>query len=116
MTKDHLRKLFTSSPKLRYIEHLNPDSESFAVYRSGSFIDVSPGPHIQNASQIRTFLGVRMDSRKPDLLDVAADGFVANRLAQRVCGMAFPNASRMKQRDAFKDRDSLSIGKEQKLF
>src|SRR5262249_20895361 len=98
--------------KLENIEKI-PEGAVITIYRSGDFVDLCRGPHVESTGQIKAF----------KLLSVAGAywrGDERNRMPKRIQGTAFlekraPAESPHRLEEA-KKRDHRRIGKELDLF
>ncbi|KAJ3496556.1 hypothetical protein NLG97_g2569 [Lecanicillium saksenae] len=113
VTKADLQEMFSYNKyKMRFINTLR-DTDMVTVYRCGSFIDISAGPHIQNSSKIKAFR-ILQNSASYWLGDVNKDSL------NRTAAIAFPNKKLMnehlEQLTENEKRSHLYIGKRQELF
>lgn len=90
-----------------------PKDATLTLYRSGDFVDLCRGPHVQNTAQVRAFKVMsiagaywRGDEKRPQL--------------QRVYGTAFADRKELKEHlrllEEAKARDHRKLGKELGLF
>jgi len=114
ITKEETSKLFQNQPyKLELIKEL-PDEKTI-VYKSGKFIDLCKGPHINNTSEIPS------DSFK--LTKVAGAywrGSEKNKMLTRIYGVAFENKKKLeeylKMIGEAERRDHKVLGEKLELF
>ena len=93
----------------------NPEATNVSLYKTGKFIDLCRGGHVENTSQIRT------DAFKLDKVSGAYwRGDQANPQMQRVYGIAFETKEQLeayqKQVEEAIKRDHRKLGKELGLF
>ena len=98
--------------KVEMIEEL-PADEKISVYRSGGFLDLCRGPHLESTGKIRAFR----------LLAVAGAywrGDEKNKMLQRIYGVAFENGKALRMYltslEEARKRDHRKLGKELDLF
>jgi len=98
--------------KLQNLERI-PEGAKITIYRSGDFVDLCRGPHVQSTGQIKAF----------KLLSVAGAywrGDERNPMLQRIYGTAFFEkkelADYLHRLEEAKKRDHRRIGKELDLF
>lgn len=114
-TKKEVQEIFRNEPyKLEMIEDMK-DKENFSVYRTGDFVDLCEGPHIEDTSEIN-----------PDtfILDRSAGAYFKgsekNEMLQRIYGLAFNTKKELddyiEKREEARERDHRKIGKELELF
>ena len=110
------RELFAQQPfKLELITEIAARGETITIYRTGDFVDLCEGPHVNNTSEIPT------DSFK--LLRLAGAYWKADESNQqllRITGLAFETSEALEkyiwqQEEAIK-RDHRKLGNELKLF
>lgn len=114
MSKENLLEMFKHNPlKVYLIKEKIPDGTSTTVYRCGTLIDLCRGPHIPNTGRIKAFQ-VMKNSSSYFL------GDANNQTLQRVYGVSFPDAARMKEHLQFlaeaDKRDHRKVGRDQQLF
>ncbi len=116
VTPKKARDIFKDQPfKLDLIKEFAKENRSLTIYRTGSFVDLCKGGHIENTSQIKT------------------DGFILDRIAgsywrgseknpmlTRIYGLAFSKKKDLEEHLAFleevKKRDHKKLGPELDLF
>jgi len=114
-TKKEVQEIFKNEPyKLEIIEDMKESSE-FSVYKTGDFVDLCEGPHVESTEEIN-----------PDafVLDRVAGAYFKgsekNEMLQRVYGLAFSTKeeldTHLKKRKEAKERDHRKIGKDLELF
>lgn len=114
ISKEAAKELFKDQPyKLQLIEELT-DGE-ITIYRSGNFVDLCAGPHVQTTKEIR------YDAFKLDKIAGAYwRGSEKNPMLQRIYGLAFSNKKELEDYIAYqeeiKKRDHRKIGKDLDLF
>ena len=115
LTRDAAIERFTAMGETLKVEAIAaiPASAPLTIYRSGEFVDLCRGPHVQNTAQIRAFKIMsiagaywRGDETRPQL--------------QRVYGTAFADRKELKEYlrllEEAKARDHRKLGKELGLF
>lgn len=114
ISKEAARELFKDQPyKLELIEDLNDGQ--ITIYRSGNFVDLCAGPHVQSTKEIR------YDAFKLDKIAGAYwRGSEKNPMLQRIYGLAFGSKKELEDYIAYqeeiKKRDHRKIGKDLDLF
>jgi len=101
--------------KLELIEEINGKGEKITSYKSGDFIDLCRGGHVENMSEISP------DSWKLDRLAGAYwRGNEKNKMLTRIYGLAFNTKEELvehiAQRDEAEKRDHRELGKKLGLF
>jgi threonyl-tRNA synthetase len=108
-------KLFESANEDFKVETIGsiPGDATLTLYRSGDFVDLCRGPHVENTGQIRAF----------KLMRVAGAYWRGNEkgpMLQRLYGTAFPDKKQLKAHLAMleeaKKRDHRKVGVELGLF
>lgn len=113
VTREEARRIFKDNEyKVELIDEL-PQDEKITVYRSGNFVDLCRGPHVQSTGKIGAF----------KLLKVAGAYWRAkegNPQLQRIYGTAFPNneslESYLKMIQEAEKRDHRKLGVDLDLF
>ena len=113
VSRDEARQLFKDEPyKLELIRDL-PEGEVITIYRSGDFVDLCRGPHVEHTGKIGAF----------KLLSVAGAywrGDERNPMLQRIYGTAFATQSELddylKRLEEAGRRDHRKLGRELDLF
>ena len=112
-TRDEAKKLLEGQPfKLERLADI-PEGEPISFYRSGDFVDLCRGPHVENSAEIGAV----------KLLSVAGSYFRGdekNKMLQRIYGTAFASQEELKAyltriEEAAK-RDHRKLGTELDLF
>ena len=112
-TREEAEKLLADQPfKLERLADI-PEGEAISFYRSGDFIDLCRGPHVESSAEIGAV----------KLLSVAGSYFRGdenNKMLQRIYGTAFATAEDLKEylnriEEAAK-RDHRKLGTELELF
>jgi threonyl-tRNA synthetase len=97
--------------KLELIADLN-DGE-ITLYRSGKFVDLCRGPHVENTAQVGAF-------KLTHIAGAYWKGDEKNKMLQRIYGVAFADKKELKQYLAMveeaKKRDHRKLGKDLDLF
>lgn len=114
VTKEQAVKEFKDNPyKLELIEEFSGKNEDLTFYKSGNYIDLCRGGHINSAGQIRHF----------KLLSIAGAywrGSEKNKMLTRIYATCFPTKEGLDhflwQQDEAKKRDHRKLGKELDLF
>jgi threonyl-tRNA synthetase len=114
MTAAEAKKMFASmgeTYKTEIIDDLKVDSVS--IYRTGDFVDLCRGPHVNYSKKIKAF----------KLLKVAGAywrGDEHNKMLQRIYGISFPKKEMLddylKNIEEAKQRDHRKLGRELDLF
>ena len=116
LTKEEALKIFINNEyKEELINEISNKGEEITVYKSGNFIDLCRGGHVEDAKDI-----------KEDcfLLEKIAGAYwrgnEKNKMLTRIYGIAFETKEELEayifQQEEAKKRDHRKIGKEQKLF
>jgi threonyl-tRNA synthetase len=114
ISKEAAKELFKNQPyKLELIEELK-DGE-ITIYRSGNFVDLCAGPHVQSTKEIR------YDAFKLDKIAGAYwRGSEKNPMLQRIYGLAFGTKKDLEDyityQEEIRKRDHRKIGKDLDLF
>lgn len=114
ISKEAAKALFKDQPyKLELIEELTDGQ--ITIYRSGNFVDLCAGPHVQSTKEIR------YDAFKLDKIAGAYwRGTEKNPMLQRIYGLAFSSKKELEEYIAYqeeiKKRDHRKIGKDLDLF
>ena len=113
---DEAKKLFAGNPyKLEMIEEINGRGEQITLHKSGSFVDLCRGGHVDDMSL------VPMDSWKLDRVAGAYwRGDEKNKMLTRIYGLAFETKKELDayivQREEAEKRDHREVGKKLGLF
>ncbi|TVU42415.1 hypothetical protein EJB05_08819 [Eragrostis curvula] len=98
--------------KVEIINEL-PEDKTITVYRCGPLVDLCRGPHIPNTSFVKAFSCLKASSSY-------WRGKADRESLQRVYGISFPDAKRLKEYKHFleeaKKRDHRILGQSQELF
>jgi threonyl-tRNA synthetase len=114
-TRDEARKLLEEREQPFKVERLAdiPEGDEISFYKSGDFMDLCRGPHVESTGEIKAF----------KLLSVAGSyyrGKETNPMLQRLYGTAFKTEKDLrrylKQLEEAKKRDHRKLGKELDLF
>jgi threonyl-tRNA synthetase len=114
VSREEAKKIFADQPyKLELIEELKEGE--ITVYRSGDFVDLCAGPHVQTTRQIR------QEALKLDKIAGAYwRGSEKNPMLQRIYGLAFRSRKELEDyialQEEIKKRDHRVIGKDLDLF
>jgi len=114
VSREEAQKIFADQPyKLELIEELKEGE--ITVYRSGDFVDLCAGPHVQTTRQIR------QEALKLDKIAGAYwRGSEKNPMLQRIYGLAFRSRKELEDyialQEEIKKRDHRVIGKDLDLF
>ncbi|MDQ3014384.1 MAG: threonine--tRNA ligase [bacterium] len=117
VSADEAREKFKDNPyKLELIEDIVAKGENITLYKSGEFIDLCRGGHVE----------VPKESIKPDAFKLERvagaywRGDEKNKMLTRVYGLAFPTKEELdeylKQKEEAEKRDHRKLGKEMDLF
>ncbi|MFA5925699.1 MAG: threonine--tRNA ligase [Parcubacteria group bacterium] len=100
---------------IKDIENNEPETKTVSIYRTGSFVDLCTGPHLESTGEI--------NSKSFKLTKISGaywKGNEKNKMLQRVYGVAFENPKELRQylamMDEAKKRDHVKLGKELELF
>src|SRR3989344_4054008 len=110
------KKEFSGNPyKLELIEEINKKGEQITSYKSGSFVDLCRGGHVENMTTIP------MNSWKLDRVAGAYwRGDEKNKMLTRIYALAFESKEKLddyiKMREEAEKRDHKKLGKELGLF
>ena len=112
-TREEAKELLADQPfKLERLADI-PEGEPISFYRSGDFIDLCRGPHVESSAEIGAV----------KLLSVAGSYFrgdESNKMLQRIYGTAFATAEDLKEYltriDEAAKRDHRKLGTELELF
>jgi len=113
---EEAKKLFAGNPyKLEMIEEINGRGEQITLHKSGSFVDLCRGGHVDDMSL------VPMDSWKLDRVAGAYwRGDEKNKMLTRIYGLAFETKKELDayivQREEAEKRDHREVGKKLGLF
>lgn len=110
------KEIFANQPyKLELIEELEKTGEKITIYKSGDFIDLCKGPHVENTGEINA------ESFK--LMRIAGAywrGDEKNKMLTRIYGVAFENKEKLDEylqnQEEAKKRDHRKISKELDLY
>ncbi len=112
-----MKKLETMGQKLKveYAQELIQENESLSFYKSGTFVDMCEGPHVENTSQIPV-MAFKLDS----IAGSYWRGDVKRPMLTRIYGLCFPSESELKEfiksRELALKRDHRKLGQELELF
>ena len=114
MDKEKAIELFEERGEKYKVELLHEiEDKTVSLYKSGSFVDLCRGPHIEHTGHIKAF----------KLLSIAGaywHGIETNPMMQRIYGTVFPSQKELdeylKQIEEAKKRDHRKLGKELDLF
>ena len=113
--REEAKKFFTEQGEKLKVEAIDaiPEGAQLTLYRSGEFVDLCRGPHVEHTGRLKAF----------KLLRVAGAywrGDESRPMLQRLYGTAFPNPkelrSYLKDLEEAKARDHRKLGKELGLF
>jgi threonyl-tRNA synthetase len=112
-----MKKLETMGQKLKveYAQELIQENESLSFYKSGTFVDMCEGPHVENTSQIPV-MAFKLDS----IAGSYWRGDVKRPMLTRIYGLCFPSENELKEfiksRELALKRDHRKLGQELELF
>ncbi len=113
--REEAQKLFAKEPyKLEIIDGMK-EKEELTVYKTGDFVDLCEGPHVEDTGKIdpNTFILDRVAG-------AYFKGSEKNEMLQRVYGLAFNTKedldTYLEKRKEAKERDHRKIGRELELF
>lgn len=116
ISTDEAKKLFADEPyKLELIEELEKTGQKISIYRSGDFIDLCNGPHVESAKDINANA-----FKLAHLAGAYWKGNEQNKMLTRIYGLAFITeeelSAHLTQIEEAKKRDHRKLGKELDLF
>ena len=114
LPKQKAIELFEARGEKYKVELLNEiEAETVSIYKSGEFVDLCRGPHIDHTGKIKAF----------KLLSIAGaywHGLETNPMMQRIYGTVFPSQKELddylKNLEEAKKRDHRKLGRELDLF
>lgn len=114
LSKPDALEMFKHNPfKVSFINSKVPDGASTSVYKSGTLIDLCPGPHVPSTSRVKA-MSITKCSATNWLGDIRNDSL------QRVYGISFPSKKELKEwkeiQAEIAKRDHRIVGEKQKLF
>ncbi len=114
ISQDAARSLFKDQPyKLELIEELTDGD--ITIYRSGDFVDLCAGPHVQTTKEIR-YDAFRLEK----IAGAYWRGSEKNPMLQRIYALAFASRKELEEyivfQEEIKKRDHRKIGKDLDLF
>jgi threonyl-tRNA synthetase len=114
ISKEEAKKIFKGQPyKLELIEELNDGD--ITIYRSGDFVDLCAGPHVESTRQIRAD-GIKLDK----IAGAYWRGSEKNPMLQRIYALVFRSRKELdeylKLQEEIRKRDHRVIGKDLDLF
>jgi threonyl-tRNA synthetase len=116
ISPEEARAIFKNNPyKMELIEELVSEGKTLSTYKTGDFVDLCSGPHVENTSEINA------KAFKVDKIAGAYwRGDEKNTMLTRIYGLAFESEEELKeyetQIEEAKKRDHRKIGKEMGLF
>lgn len=113
ISREEALELFKDDPyKIELIEDL-PEDEDISLYKSGDFVDLCRGPHLENTKKIKAI----------KLLSIAGAywrGDEKNKMLQRIYGISFERQKDLEEfiqlREEAEKRDHRKLGRELDLF
>jgi len=100
---------------IRGIKKENPESKTVSIYRTGNFVDLCSGPHIESTGEI--------DPKAFKLTKISGaywKGDEKNKMLQRIYGVAFSSPKELRRHLAMieeaEKRDHKKIGRDLELF
>ena len=116
ISESDARELFKDQPyKLEMIEDILAEGGKLSIYKSGNFIDLCSGPHVENSKEIN------VDAF--DVVKIAGaywKGDEKNKMLTRIYGVAFETKDELDEYNRMlkeaAERDHRKIGKEMGLF
>jgi len=98
--------------KVELLEEMD-DGEEVSIYRSGDFVDLCRGPHLESTGEMKVF---KLDR----IAGAYWRGNEKNKMLQRVYGLAFADQrgldEYLKMREESKQRDHRKLGRELEIF
>jgi threonyl-tRNA synthetase len=116
LTLADAKKIFADQPfKLELAEEYAREGKELSVYRSGDFVDLCSGPHVENTSEINAE-GFKLTK----LAGAYWRGDEKNAQLTRIYGLAFESKKELdeylKMQEEAEKRDHRKLGKEMGLF
>lgn len=116
VSEEEAKEMFKNDPyKMELIEELVEDGKTLSVYKTGDFIDLCSGPHVENTKEINA-KAFKLDK----LAGAYWRGDEKNKMLTRIYGIAFETEEELKeyeiQIEEAKKRDHRKLGKELGLF
>lgn len=113
ISREEALELFKDDPyKIELIQDL-PEDEDISLYKSGDFVDLCRGPHLENTKKIKAI----------KLLSIAGAywrGDEKNKMLQRIYGISFERQKDLEEfiqlREEAEKRDHRKLGRELDLF
>ncbi|HMP67172.1 MAG TPA: threonine--tRNA ligase [Candidatus Paceibacterota bacterium] len=116
ISPDDAQKMFAENPyKIELINDLVKNGEKLSIYKTGDFVDLCSGPHINDTSEINTDAFAIINTA-----GAYWRGDEKNKMLTRIYGVAFETAKELdnynKKILEAAQRDHRKIGKEMNLF
>lgn len=100
---------------IKEIRKENPQSKTVTLYKTGSFVDLCSGPHLDSSGEINP-----ASFKLTKISGAYWKGSEKNKMLQRIYGVAFENPKDLKKyfarREEAEKRDHRKLGKELDLF
>lgn len=114
ITKEQALEMFKHNPfKVSFINSKIPDGAATSIYRSGTLVDLCPGPHVPSTGRVKA-----MKVMKCSATNWLGD--VRNDMLQRVYGVSFPSKDELSEyvriQEEIAKRDHRVVGEQQKLY
>jgi len=116
VSSDEARRIFKNEPyKLELIDEFAGEGKKLTIYKSGGFVDLCKGGHVENTKEIDT------DAFKiTHIAGAYWRGDEKNKMLTRIYGLAFENKDALdtylKNQEEAKKRDHRKLGKELEIF
>lgn len=113
---DEAKKIFASQPyKLELIEELRKNKQLISIYKSGEFIDLCAGPHIDSTEDLKT-----VSFKLMKIAGAYWKGSEKNPMLTRIYAVAFDSPDELKNyiqmQEEAERRDHRKLGKELEIF
>jgi len=116
VSPDEARRIFKNEPyKLELIDEFASEGKKLTIYKSGEFVDLCKGGHVENTKEIDT------DAFKiTHIAGAYWRGDEKNKMLTRIYGLAFENKDALdtylKNQEEAKKRDHRKLGKDLEIF
>jgi len=116
VSSDEARRIFKNEPyKLELIDEFAGEGKKLTIYKSGGFVDLCKGGHVENTKEIDT------DAFKiTHIAGAYWRGDEKNKMLTRIYGLAFENKDALdtylKNQEEAKKRDHRKLGKDLEIF
>ncbi len=116
VTAEKARKIFENQPfKLELVEELKKEKQPITIYKSGEFIDLCAGPHVDSTEDIKS-----VSFKLMKIAGAYWKGSEKNPMLTRIYGLAFETMEELKGHlkmlEEAEKRDHRKLGKELEIF